>query len=59
MLPPTPFSPCQALLSGALAFFHPPSLAWVTQGHFDFGVQLLMLAMGTSLSSADFKRVST
>lgn len=47
--------PIWALISGAVAFFHPPSLNWMTPTQFEQGVGLLMLAMGLSLSMDDFK----
>lgn len=43
-------------MSGALAYFHPPSLNWITTTQFEQGVGLLMLAMGLSLSMDDFKK---
>jgi predicted Na+-dependent transporter len=46
----------QALISGAVAFFHPPSLSWMTGAQFEQGVGMLMLAMGLSLSMDDFRR---
>jgi BASS family bile acid:Na+ symporter len=51
-----PVSTTQALISGGLAFFHPPSLSWVTARQFEQGVGLLMLAMGLSLSTEDFRK---
>ena len=57
--PPPPLLPAQvqALISGCTAFFHPASLAWITTQQFEWGVGLLMLAMGLSLTKEDFKRV--
>jgi hypothetical protein len=51
--------PLQALISGCTAFFHPASLSWITTQQFEWGVGLLMLAMGLSLTKADFQRVSS
>lgn len=48
--------PVWALISGALAFYHPSTLNWITGPKFEQGVQLLMLAMGLSLSSEDFRK---
>jgi len=50
--------PVWALLSGSIAFFHPPSLNWMTPSQFEQGVGILMLSMGLSLSMEDFKKVS-
>ena len=52
---PTPHH-AQALISGAVAFFHPPSLSWMTTAQFERGVGLLMLCMGLSLSADDFRK---
>lgn len=49
--------PVWALISASIAFFHPPSLNWMTTTQFEQGVGLLMLAMGLSLSMEDFKKV--
>lgn len=49
--------PVWALLSGGIAFFHPPSLNWMTPTQFEQGVGILMLSMGLSLSMDDFKKV--
>ncbi|KAL4527435.1 hypothetical protein Ndes2526B_g08877 [Nannochloris sp. 'desiccata'] len=48
--------PIWALISGAIAFFHPNSLNWMTTTQFEQGVGLLMLAMGLSLSMDDFRK---
>ena len=58
-LPAACSPPLQALISGCTAFFHPASLAWITTQQFEWGVGLLMLAMGLSLTKEDFKRVSS
>lgn len=47
----------QALISGCTAFFQPASLNWMTTQQFEWGVGLLMLAMGLSLTKEDFKKV--
>lgn len=46
--------PVWALISGCTAFFHPASLNWMTTQQFEWGVGLLMLAMGLSLTKEDF-----
>lgn len=48
--------PVWALISGCTAFFHPASLSWMTTQQFEWGVGLLMLAMGLSLTTEDFKK---
>lgn len=48
--------PVWALISASVAFYHPPSLNWMTPHQFEQGVGLLMLAMGLSLSLEDFKK---
>lgn len=47
----------QALISGCTAFFRPASLSWMTTQQFEWGVGLLMLAMGLSMTKEDFKKV--
>ena len=47
----------QALISGCTAFFYPASLGWMTTQQFEWGVGLLMLAMGLSLTKQDFVKV--
>lgn len=47
----------QALISGCTAFFRPASLSWMTTQQFEWGVGLLMLAMGLSLTKEDFQKV--
>lgn len=47
--------PVWALISGGLAFFQPSSLNWMTVPQFEAGVGLLMLSMGLSLSTDDFR----
>jgi predicted Na+-dependent transporter len=49
--------PVWALISGCTAFFHPASLNWMTTQQFEWGVGLLMLAMGLSLTKEDFQKV--
>lgn len=51
--------PLWALISGALAFFHPPVLNWMTTRQFEIGVGILMLAMGLSLTTDDFKKCAS
>lgn len=48
--------PVWALISGCTAFFQPASLNWMTTQQFEWGVGLLMLAMGLSLTKEDFKK---
>ncbi|GAB4815674.1 hypothetical protein N2152v2_002720 [Parachlorella kessleri] len=48
--------PVWALISGATAFFYPSTLNWISGPKFEQGVQLLMLAMGLSLSTEDFRK---
>jgi hypothetical protein len=48
--------PVWALISGCTAFFRPASLNWMTTQQFEWGVGLLMLAMGLSLTKEDFRK---
>jgi len=48
--------PLWALISASIAFYHPPSLNWMSTQQFEQGVGLLMLSMGLSLSMDDFKK---
>jgi predicted Na+-dependent transporter len=49
--------PVWALISGVTAFLRPATLAWMTTQQFEWGVGLLMLAMGLSLTKEDFRKV--
>ena len=46
----------QALISGTTAFLRPATLSWMTTQQFEWGVGLLMLAMGLSLTKEDFQK---
>eukprot|EP00887_Chlorella_sp_A99_P007823 scaffold20.g7823.t1 len=51
--------PVWALISGTTAYFYPASLSWMTTTQFEQGVQLLMLSMGISLKTEEFKKAAT
>jgi BASS family bile acid:Na+ symporter len=51
--------PLWALISGTVAFFHPTSLNWITTSQFEIGVGVLMLSMGLSLSTDDFRKCAS
>ncbi len=48
--------PAQALISGTTAFLRPATLSWMTTQQFELGVGVLMLAMGLSLTTDDFRK---
>ncbi|KAI3428717.1 hypothetical protein D9Q98_007541 [Chlorella vulgaris] len=51
--------PVWALISGCTAFFHPAALNWITTQQFEWGVGVLMLAMGLSLTKEDFRKCAS
>ena len=49
--------PIWVLLGGALALAHPAWFTWFSGGFITWGLAVIMLGMGTTLSVDDFKRV--
>jgi len=51
--------PVWVLTGGALAFFHPPLFTWFQGPFIVWGLAVIMLGMGITLSFDDFRRVAT
>ncbi len=51
--------PLWVLLGGALALWHPPLFAWFTRPMIVWGLAVIMLGMGVTLSVQDFTKVLT
>ena len=49
--------PLWILLAGVVAFIHPPFFIWFSGDLITYGLGIIMLGMGLTLSLADFKRI--
>ena len=51
--------PLWVVVAGALALFHPPLFTWFSGSLIVWGLAVIMLGMGITLSVGDFRRVAT